>query len=229
MRAIAVALELEDAVDEVLEHARARDDTLLRHVTHEERGDALLLRHAEKPAGCLTHLSDRARCGAQLGSVERLHGVDHADLGPLSLESRADLVEIRLGKDVHICASAEPVGAQLHLRYRLLARDEQNSVLGAQGAQRHEEERRLPDPGVSADKHEAGRDQPSAEDAVELGDAGGDPLGIACLHIDEPEERPACSGCRAFGHGGDPLLDEGPPASARGALAEPLPGRVPAF
>ena len=40
MRAVAVALELEDAVDEMLEHARAGDRAVLRHVADEDRRDA---------------------------------------------------------------------------------------------------------------------------------------------------------------------------------------------
>ena len=50
MLVVAVALELEHAVDEVLEHARAGDRPVLRHVADEDRGDARLLRHAQQPA-----------------------------------------------------------------------------------------------------------------------------------------------------------------------------------
>ena len=46
---VAVALELEHAVDEVLEHARPGDRAVLRHVADEERRDARLLR---RRAGC---------------------------------------------------------------------------------------------------------------------------------------------------------------------------------
>ena len=59
MGAVAVALELEHAVDEVLEHARSRDRTLLRHVPDEERGDSLLLGDAEQAAGRFADLRDR--------------------------------------------------------------------------------------------------------------------------------------------------------------------------
>ena len=44
VRVVAVALELEHAVDEVLEHARAGDRAVLRHVADEEERDAGLLR-----------------------------------------------------------------------------------------------------------------------------------------------------------------------------------------
>ncbi len=40
---VPVALELEDAVDEVLEDTRAGDGAVLRHVAHEHRGHACLL------------------------------------------------------------------------------------------------------------------------------------------------------------------------------------------
>ena len=43
MGVVAVALELEDAIDEMLEHARAGDGAVLRHVADEDRRDAVLL------------------------------------------------------------------------------------------------------------------------------------------------------------------------------------------
>ena len=76
---VAVALELEHAVDEVLEHARAGDRAVLRHVADEERRDAGLLGDAQEPRRRLAHLRDRAGRRAELGRVERLHRVDHAD------------------------------------------------------------------------------------------------------------------------------------------------------
>src|SRR6187200_2962568 len=47
VRAVAVALEVQDAVDEVLEDPRSRDVPVLRHVPDEERGNPQLLRNAE--------------------------------------------------------------------------------------------------------------------------------------------------------------------------------------
>ena len=64
VRVVAVALELEHAVDEVLEHARAGDGAVLRHVADEDRGDAVLLGDSQEPAGRLAHLADRAGRGA---------------------------------------------------------------------------------------------------------------------------------------------------------------------
>ena len=231
MRAVAVALEVEDAVDEVLEHARAGDGALLRHVADEERRDALLLGHAQEPAGRLAHLRHGAGRGAELGRVERLDGVDDADVGLLALERRADLVEVRLGQDVDVAGAAEPVGAQLHLRRGLLAGDEHGLPLPGHGLEGHEQERGLADPGVAGDEDEARGDEAAAEHAVELGDSGRDPLGLGGLDLDEPEERP--TGRLGAAHPGcgreRALLDQAPPRPARGTAAEPLPGRVPAL
>src|SRR5205814_10673413 len=58
--AVAVALELEHAVDQVLEDTRARDGAVLRDVAHQEDGDAVLLGDTQKPAGGLADLRNRA-------------------------------------------------------------------------------------------------------------------------------------------------------------------------
>jgi hypothetical protein len=67
---------------------------------------------------------------------------------------------------VDALAAAEPVGAELHLRGRLLARDEQNLALGRHGAEGHEQKCRLADPGVAADQDQGGRHKPAAKHAV---------------------------------------------------------------
>src|SRR5581483_4870076 len=59
VRVVAIALELEDTVDEVLEHARPRHRAVLRHMADEDGGDARLLRDAEEPGGGLAHLRNR--------------------------------------------------------------------------------------------------------------------------------------------------------------------------
>jgi hypothetical protein len=53
---VAVAFELEHAVDQVLEDARPRDGTVLRHVADEEGRHAALLGDAQKARSRLAHL-----------------------------------------------------------------------------------------------------------------------------------------------------------------------------
>ena len=66
VRVVAVALELEHAVDEVLEHARPGDRAVLRHVPDEEERDARLLADPQQPRGGLAHLADRSGRRADL-------------------------------------------------------------------------------------------------------------------------------------------------------------------
>ena len=63
--ALALALELQHAVDEVLEHARAGQRALLGDVADEQDGGALALGHLADPRRHLAHLADRARRGLE--------------------------------------------------------------------------------------------------------------------------------------------------------------------
>jgi hypothetical protein len=223
---VAVAFELEHAVDEVLEHSWPGNGSVLRHMTDEDDRDALLLGHAQKPPGCLAHLADRPGRGTHVLRIQRLDRVDHADVGPLALQGRADRVELRLGEDLHAVGAAEPRRAQLHLRGRLLTGDEQRAPAGgSNGAERRQEECRLADTRLAADEHERSRHEPATQDPIELGDAGRDPVGLLCNDIDEPEQwlRRDLHRCRSR------LLDKGAERVAAGALAEPTAGGVAAL
>ena len=138
-------------------------------MTDEERGDAALLRDAQQPCRGLADLRDRARRRADLLRPERLHRVDHADRGAFGLQRRADRVELGLGQDLDRVAAAEPRGAELHLRDRLLAGDEQRAPVRRDRAERHQEKRRLADPGLAADEDERCGHEAAAEHPVELG------------------------------------------------------------
>ena len=190
MGVVAVALELQHAVDEMLEHARAGDGAVLRHVADEEGGDAVLLRDAQQAARRLAHLRDRPGRRADLLRPQRLHRVDHADGGPLALERLADDVELGLGEDLDVVAAAEARRAQLHLRDRLLAGDEERTALARDRAERVQQQRRLADAGLAADEHDRRGHEPAAEHAVELRHAGGDALRLLGDDVDEPQRRP---------------------------------------
>ena len=169
MRVVAVALELEHAVDEVLQHARACDGAVLRHVADEDGCDPAPLRHAEQARRRLPHLRHRAGRRSELARVERLHRVDHADVGQLLLERRADGVELRLGEDRHVVGAAEPLRAEAHLGHRFLAGDEKRPPAAAgDGAERGEQQRGLADARLAAEQHERGGHEAASEDAVEL-------------------------------------------------------------
>ena len=63
---------------------------------------------------------------AELLAPERLHRVDHADVGRLGGDRRADRLEARLGEHADALDGTEPLGAQAHLRGRLLTGDQQH-------------------------------------------------------------------------------------------------------
>ena len=225
MLVVAVAFELQHAVDQVLEHARACDRAVLRHVADEEDRDPGLLGHAQQPRGRLTHLRDGARRRAQLRRVERLDGVDHADVRPDGFERRADAFELCLGEDRDVRCAAQALGPELDLRGRLLAGDQECRPALADRAQRAQQQRRFADTRLTADEDERGGNEPTAEHAVELGDPGGDPLGLLRPDLDQAKSglRRGGAGCGRVG-----FLDQRPERPARRALAEPPAGRIAA-
>ncbi len=171
---LALALEGQDAVDQVLEHPRSRDRALLGHVPDQDHGHAALLREPHQATRHLAHLPDRAGAAGHRRVVEHLHRVDDADLRPLGLDRREHRVEVRLGDDRHAeRGRAEALRAQLDLGRRLLPRHVQDTAAGrGQVAERGARERRLADAGRAADQDERARHDAAAEHAVELADAG---------------------------------------------------------
>ena len=111
---VAVALELQDAVDEVLEDARPGDGAVLRDVADEHGRDAGLLRDAKQPAGRLAHLrhgprsrADRAACSVCTESMTQTSG--------RSVSSVAQTTSRSVSARISPARSAQPRGAQRHL------------------------------------------------------------------------------------------------------------------
>ena len=187
---------------------------------------------SSRPAASRTCATDP---GAEpmLRRPERLHGVDHAHRRPLALEQLADRFEVGLGEDLDAVAAAEPRGAELHLGDRLLAGDEEGAPVGRDRPERREQERRLADARLAADQHERRGHETAAEHAVELRDAGRDPLVLLRDDVDEAQRRPA--------RGAPPLAalplftrrdclgDHRPELGAAGTAPEPAAGRRPAL
>ena len=124
MRVIAIALELEHAVDEVLEHTRAGDGSVLRHMPDQDRRDARLLRDSHEADSGLPHLRDRSRRGRDLGGMQRLDRVHDAHVRGVALERLAHGLELGLGEDADGLGAADARSAERHLRGGLLPRHE---------------------------------------------------------------------------------------------------------
>ena len=159
----------------MLEHARAGERALLRDVADEQHRDAVGLGDLHDPPGDLAHLADRAGRAAEVGGVQRLDGVDDADLGALGAQRREDRVEVGLGEHGDLeragASRRQPLGAQADLRRGLLAGDvERAPAGGGEVAERHVRQRRLADPRRAAEQHERAGHEAAAEHAVELAD-----------------------------------------------------------
>src|SRR5207253_939340 len=72
----ALALEIEDRVDDVLQDPRPRDVALLRHVTHEEDRDVVTLRDLQEPRCALAQLRHAAGRGTDDLRAHRLDRID---------------------------------------------------------------------------------------------------------------------------------------------------------
>ena len=130
---VAVALEVEDDVDEVLEHARAGDRAVLGHVADEHRGDVAGLGDPDQRGRDLLDLGDAAGHAVDAGGADGLHGVDHQQRRPDLLDVGEHRAEVGLGGEEQLVVDAAgAVGAQPHLRRGLLAGD----VEGARGGSR---------------------------------------------------------------------------------------------
>ena len=153
--------------------------------------------------------------------MERLHRIDDAHVGTLCLERRADRVELGLGEDVDRLGAAEPRCAERHLRCGLLTRDEERATAGScDRPERGEQEGRLSDAGLPADEHERSRNEPTAQDTVELRDSGRDAIRILDAH--RPDGDGLQGDCRdALGRRAVQLLDQAAEDTAARALAEP--------
>ena len=117
VRVVAIAFELQHAVDEVLEHPRPRNRSVLRHVADEDGRDtdSLATRRSREAASRTCPRPERipARTVERLPSRSRRRRDAHA-------QGRADDLELRLGEDLDPARAAEPVGPELDLRRGLL-------------------------------------------------------------------------------------------------------------
>ena len=170
----ALALEVEDGVDHVLEHAGPRDRAVLGDVADQQHGDAAALRKLDQRLRRGADLGDGA--GRRVDGVEphRLDGVDHRDLGRIGpLERGHDVSHRGGGDELHRrVREAQPLGAQADLVDGFLARDVgAGRILFGERGRHLQQQGRLADAGIAADQQRRSDDEAAAADTIELGDA----------------------------------------------------------
>ena len=226
---VAVALEAQDDVHEVLQQTRARDGAVLGDVADQERGHAAVLGGADQGAGHLPDLGDAAGGAVDLRGGDRLHGVQDQQGGFHLVQMAQHRGQVGLRRQVQVVADRpDAVGAQAYLARRLLARDIQRAVVVARRLGGHvQQQRGLPDAGLAREEHDRARYQTAAEHAVQLRNAGLARGGLPAVDLADGQR-----GHRYPSGGGGPhrgragLLDRAPGVALR-AAAEPL-GRLPA-
>ena len=223
MGVVAVALELEHAVDEVLEHARPGDGAVLRHVADEERRDARLLRR-RAGAGSPPRAPARPSPGVEPSSAA--YSVCTESITQTSGRSRSSVAQTASSSvSARISTCSQPPSRAA--RSFTCATDSSPVTSSARldceiGAERHQEQRRLADARLAADEHERRRHEPAAEHAVELVDTGRDPRRLLGDDVDEAKQRPRLGRLGAARRCG--LLDHRPERAAARAAPEPPAG-----
>ena len=172
---MAVALKLADDVHEVLEHARARDPTVLRHVADKQGGQVGLLGDTDEGCRDRAHLRDPARPALDLGGGNGLHGVDDQQGGGDLLDVPEDDAELRLIRDQEVrLERADALRAPAHLGRRLLARHVEDGAAPARrrrarGLRGHVQQQcRLTDAGLTGQEDHRARNDAASQDPVQL-------------------------------------------------------------
>ena len=173
VRVMALAFEIEDRVDDVLECLGTRQIAIFRDMADEERRHIACL-GGKQQLGCgLAHLSDAA--GRRL-KLHRIDGLNRVDDDEGWLEAR-DLFEnpLETGFSEQIKrrrADRQSLAARLDLMLRFFARAVQHGTDRARHVGgRLQQQRGLADAGLAAEQHERSRHDAAAEYAIEFADA----------------------------------------------------------
>jgi hypothetical protein len=98
----ALALEIEHAVDHVLDHARAGDLPFLGHMADQHHRGARRLGVADHGLRGGAHLGDRARRGIGRIRPQRLDRIEDDEVGPLAVgDGGENVLDIGLGGKFH--------------------------------------------------------------------------------------------------------------------------------
>src|SRR5258708_27341145 len=249
----ALALEVENRIDDVLERPRTRDAAALGDVANDEDRGAALFCEAHQARGALAHLSDVARRAFKITSVNGLDGVDDEHRRRSRGRRRNDRLEVGLAEETHVTSViVETIRTEFDLERALLARSVKRRAPRQLESRGHlKQQRGLAEPGLAAEQDHGARHNSAAEDEVEFREIGGPSRGLGPAYRAKPRrgnDAPALTQCAraarppARSTGGRPLppgvLPPPGPRAARVPTAGPprvggapprAPGRGPFF
>ena len=211
-------------------------------MAHDKHRDLLLFCHRQQACCALLDLTDRAGGGRDIHAPHGLDRVDDNKVRFFLFNQAADLVHIVLGRKEDVILRYFQAGRpQLHLPYRLLARDIEHTVLVGNCAAQLQKHRGLADTRLTTQKHHTAQHDAAAQHTVQLRDAGQDAafffgranLGKAlCRQGRNPlragGSRLPCRCSPGFGCFGNHILIHGIPAAAARAAPHPAGTCFPA-
>ena len=126
-----LTLEVENGVDEVLQHPRARDHALLRDMPDDDDGRRGRLGEAHELRRALTQLGDTASTARHPGRLHRLNRIDHQQRHFSLVGERDDRLQIVVG-DTTQARGREPetLRTQSDLGNRLLTTGVEHAMRG---------------------------------------------------------------------------------------------------
>ena len=218
-RVVAVALELQDGVDHVLEHPWAGEPAVLGDVADEDDRHVAVLRFDDQALCATPDLTDAARQGGRGGIVDGLDRVDDHELGFRGVDRGDDVRQRRLGVQPQVVADrSQPQRPSLDLVRALLGRDVQRRA--APGGEQLEQQRALADAGLTAEQRDRAGHEAAAQHTVEFDDRRGDR--VAVLGPDVADRRGPWPVRREQRHVGaeraDDVFDQRVPVATAGAL-----------
>ena len=171
---VALSLEREDGVDDVLEHTGSGEGPVLGDMADQQGGNGRRLGHLQQLRGALADLGDRPGRGSQLGVEHGLDGVDDDNVGAQVGDRPQHVGKRRVREQPQPRQqSTESLGPQTDLLGGFLSRHQQGARPRG-GHRRHglEQERGLADTRLAANQRDRAGDDAARHDPVELRQPG---------------------------------------------------------
>ena len=169
-----VPLEVKDRIHYMLEDAWAGDGPFFGYVADEEGREARGLGKNHELSRRFPNLTDRTGGGLELGSEDRLNGVDDRHFGLEFPDVLHDFFQGIFRQDVEIRGSnSDTISTHFGLAEGFFSGDVKDVYLFfGQPVEGLQEKGGFPDPRVATDEDHGPDDHPSSQDPIKLADLG---------------------------------------------------------
>ena len=166
---LTLAFKVEHRVHHVFQNLRTRNTAFLIDMTHHDDRHSLALGFVDERERGFLDLRHASRGGVDRRRIDRLNGVHNDDLGFYAVGFGKDFFDVRFGQDKEIgSAHAQPLGSQLELTARFLARDIEDPPTVTERVADLHQERGFTDTRLARKQDHRAVDQTAAEHAVQF-------------------------------------------------------------